>query len=282
MIRTFYQRPQRSGCADERLSRLRPERLPDQPRLSQRGLGQSLRQADAGASPASPSGSRSMPAPRASAACRLQEMITYALLGGAVTGAIRYEAIIGGIGNALKTGDVAVWLLKPVSFPLYIIVSELGRVAYRFLFMVVPTVAVVALIYGMQPPAIRLPRRDVRRLLAPRLSRSSASSRRCSASSPSGSSPRSRSNGRCRRCSTCSRAASSRSGSSRSPSAAIARHLPFAWIVYYPSAVWLGRLIAGGNAHSISASDSAGPQRWPLGVAWLWRKASTRIIVQGG
>ncbi len=79
----------------------------------------------------------------------LQQMITYALLGGIVTGAIRYETIISMIGRALQTGDVAVWLLKPVSFPLYIIVSELGRAAYRLVVLVIPTVAVVALVYGM-------------------------------------------------------------------------------------------------------------------------------------
>ena len=99
----------------------------------------------------------------------LEEMITYALLGGAVTGAIRYEAIVGGIGNALKTGDVAVWLLKPVSFPLYIIVSELGGLGLP-----------VSLHGGADgrggradlrhaAAGVRLSRRDVRPLLAPRL-----------------------------------------------------------------------------------------------------------------
>ena len=51
--------------------------------------------------------------------------------------------------HALKTGEVAVWLLKPVSFPLYVIVSELGRSLFRLVFLALPTVVVVALIYGM-------------------------------------------------------------------------------------------------------------------------------------
>src|SRR5690606_208237 len=74
----------------------------------------------------------------------LQQMVTYALLGGAVTGAIRYETIISSIGGALKTGDVAVWLLKPASFPLYVIATEIGRAIFRLVVLVVPTVAVVA------------------------------------------------------------------------------------------------------------------------------------------
>ncbi|MGO7165193.1 ABC transporter permease, partial [Rhizobium johnstonii] len=50
----------------------------------------------------------------------LQQMVTYALLGGAVMGATRPERIIGEIGRSLKTGDIAVWLLKPLSYPLYL------------------------------------------------------------------------------------------------------------------------------------------------------------------
>jgi ABC-2 type transport system permease protein len=82
----------------------------------------------------------------------LQQMVTYALIGG-FSAIVRYELIISGIGNALKTGDVAVWLLKPVNFPLYIIVSELGRALFRLIALAVPTIAVVALVYGILPPA---------------------------------------------------------------------------------------------------------------------------------
>jgi ABC-2 type transport system permease protein len=210
----------------------------------------------------------------------LKEMITYALLGGAVTGAIRYEAIVGGIGNALKTGDVAVWLLKPVSFPLYIIVSELGAAVYRFLFMVVPTVAVVALIYGMQPPAsvfhgvMFIPYwllayaiisliSALFGLLAFWLLTSFALEW------------------------TMQALLNLLSGSLipfwffPEAFAAIARHLPFAWIVYYPSAVWLGRLTPA-ETLSYFGIGLVWAAAMAAGVAWLWRKASSRIIVQGG
>ena len=210
----------------------------------------------------------------------LEEMITYALLGGAVTGAIRYEAIVGGIGNALKTGDVAVWLLKPVSFPLYIIVSELGASVYRFLFMVVPTVAVVALVYGMLPPAsvfhgvMFIPYwllafaiisliSALFGLLAFWLLTSFALEW------------------------TMQALLNLFSGALipfwffPEPFAAIARHLPFAWIVYYPSAVWLGRL-SPAETLTYFGVGLGWAAAMALGVAWLWRKASSRIIVQGG
>ena len=210
----------------------------------------------------------------------LQQMITYALLGGIVTGAIRYETIISMIGRALQTGDVAVWLLKPVSFPLYIIVSELGRAAYRLVVLVIPTVAVVALVYGMLPPASifhgvmflaylalayaiialistlfglvsfwLLTSFSLEWLMQALLNLLSGQF------IPFWFFPKTFGD--------------------------IAAHLPFAWIVYYPAAVWLGRMDVAGTL--IYFGIGCG---WALlmafGVAWLWRSASTRVIVQGG
>ena len=210
----------------------------------------------------------------------LQQMITYALLGGLVTGAIRYEMIISQIGRSLQTGDVAVWLLKPVSFPLYIIVSELGRAAYRLVVLVLPTVAVVALVYGMLPPAsifhgvmfvaylalayaiislasalfgliafwlltsfsLEWLMQAILNLLSGQLI-------------PFWFFPQ--------------------------PFGEISAHLPFAWIVYYPSAVWLGRLDEGATL-AYFGIGCGWAVLMALGVAWLWSKASTRIVVQGG
>lgn len=210
----------------------------------------------------------------------LTQMVTYALLGGVITGAIRYELIISGIGRALQTGDVAVWLLKPVSFPLYVIVSELGRALFRLLVLVVPTVAVVALVYGMLPPASVF---DGAMFVAYLLLGYAI---------------------------TCLVSAlfglmafwlltsfslewlmqailNLLSGSLipfwffPQPFGAIAEHLPFAWIVYYPAAVWLGRLEEE-QALLYFAIGSGWAVLLALAVAWLWRLASTRIVVQGG
>jgi ABC-2 type transport system permease protein len=65
------------------------------------------------------------------------------------------------------------------------------------------------------------------------------------------------------------------------PFGVIAEHLPFAWIVYYPAAVWLGRLDPGQSLLYFGIG-----LLWAgllaLGVAALWRLASTRVVVQGG
>ncbi|MGY3611451.1 ABC-2 family transporter protein, partial [Bradyrhizobium sp. Lot11] len=83
----------------------------------------------------------------------LQQMVTYALLGGAVMGATRPERVISEIGRSLKSGDISVWLLKPISYPLYLFANESGSFGYRLMTQVIPTVAVTALFYGMLPPA---------------------------------------------------------------------------------------------------------------------------------
>jgi ABC-2 type transport system permease protein len=210
----------------------------------------------------------------------LQQMITYALLGGVITGAIRYETIISSIGNALKTGDVAVWLLKPVSFPLYVIATEIGRAAFRLVVLVVPTVAVVALVYGMLPPAsffdgvmfiaylilgyaITCLLSALFGLLAFWLLTSFSLEWLMQA------------------------ILNLLSGSLipfwffPQPFGVIAEHLPFAWIVYYPAAVWIGRFDPAQNLLYFGIGLG-----WAvmlgIAVAWLWSLASTRIVVQGG
>ena len=209
----------------------------------------------------------------------LQQMVTYALLGG-LSAIVRYELIISGIGQALKTGDVAVWLLKPVSFPLYVIVSELGRALFRLVVLAVPTIVVVALVYGMLPPAsvfdgamfvaylllgnaILCLLSALFGLIAFWLLTSFSLEWLMQA------------------------ILNLLSGSLipfwffPQPFGAICAHLPFAWIVYYPAAVWLGRFEQG-ECWLYLAIGTGWAVLMALGVAWLWRLASTRIVVQGG
>lgn len=83
----------------------------------------------------------------------LAEMITYAVIGDTVFAAWSYANLINSIGRTIKTGDVAVFLLKPLRYPLYLLATECGNLAYRLLTVVLPIAAVVALTYGMLPPA---------------------------------------------------------------------------------------------------------------------------------
>lgn len=210
----------------------------------------------------------------------ISDMITYALLGGVVMGATRYDRIVRHVGNALKTGDVAVWLLKPVHYPLYLLAIEAGASAYTFLLAVVPTIVIVALTYGMQPPAsafhglmfvgfcalsfmIHFLCAAIFGVLAFWLMTvfslewllQSLISLLSGLLIPFWFFPE--------------------------PFGNIASHQPLAWLVYYPSAVWLGRL------DTVQTLLYFG-----FGLAWLgllaallallWHRASSRITVQGG
>lgn len=210
----------------------------------------------------------------------LQQMVTYALLGGAVMGATRHERVMGEISRALKTGDIAVWLLKPLSYPLYLFANEAGSFLYRLVTQVIPTIAFTALFYGMLAPASPfhgvmfvafwalsfcllflmsalfglaafwlMTTFSLDWILGALLTFFSG------LLVPFWFFPE--------------------------PLATIARHTPFAWIVYYPNAVYLGQLSVGDTWLHLGMGLG-----WMAcflaAVAWLWSRASTRIIVQGG
>ena len=63
--------------------------------------------------------------------------------------------------------------------------------------------------------------------------------------------------------------------------AAVLKYLPFAWIAFHPSAVYLGEVEAG-EAIGLLAIGAG----WLLALAgilvFLWSRASRRLVVQGG
>src|SRR5690606_15974308 len=175
---------------------------------------------------------------------------------------------------------VAVWLLKPVRYPLYLLALEAGMTAYTFLLAVIPTIVIVALLYGMLPPAslfhgvmfiafcglsfiIHFLTAALFGLLAFWLMTVFVLVRLLQGLVtflsgllvPFWSFPVS--------------------------FGTIASHLPLAWLVYSPSCVWLGRL-----------DPAMTLAYFGLGIVWatllaaalalLWRRASSRITVQGG
>lgn len=210
----------------------------------------------------------------------ITDMITYALLGGVVMGATRYDRIVRQVGAALKTGDVAVWLLKPVHYPLYLLAVEAGMSAYTFLLAVVPTIIVVALVYGMLPPAspfhaamfiafcglsfiIHFLFAALFGVLAFWLMTvfslewllQSLITLLSGLLVPFWFFPE--------------------------PLGTIAGHQPLAWLVYYPSAVWLGRLdVPETLVYFTLGLGWAG--LLALALVLLWHRASSRITVQGG
>ena len=83
----------------------------------------------------------------------LKQMITYAILAASILNAWEYAPLIRGIDRALKSGEIAIYLLRPVSYPLYLLASQTGDLAYGVLVAVLPATLIAILIYGILPPA---------------------------------------------------------------------------------------------------------------------------------
>lgn len=83
----------------------------------------------------------------------LRDMITYAVIGGTVANAWDWRRLLNAVGDSVSSGDVAVYLLKPLSYPLYLFATECGNLFYRLATVAAPVVVVVALVHGLQPPA---------------------------------------------------------------------------------------------------------------------------------
>jgi ABC-2 type transport system permease protein len=210
----------------------------------------------------------------------LPQMVTYALIGGTVLSAWQWRRLLNLVGNSVTSGDVAVYLLKPLHYPLYLFATECGNLAYRLVVVGAPVVLVVALVYGMAPPASLfhglmfipfwalsfvimfllaalcgliafwlLTAFSLEWLLQGLLSLLSGTA------IPLWLFP--------------------------GPVAAVVTLLPFAWIGYHPIAVYLGKTsvtqtwvyLGAGLAWAVLLTAA---------VALLWRKAALRIVVQGG
>lgn len=82
----------------------------------------------------------------------LPDMVAYAILNTAVA-ALLMDRLYRDADDRLRTGDIAVDLVKPLRYPLFLLADQLGRSAYQLLFTVTPTVAVAWLLFGFSPPA---------------------------------------------------------------------------------------------------------------------------------
>ncbi len=79
-------------------------------------------------------------------------LVTYSILTTLVAGLLM-TGLYRDADDRLRTGDIAVDLLKPLRYPLYLFSDGLGRSAYQLLFTVVPTLAVAWPLFGFSPPA---------------------------------------------------------------------------------------------------------------------------------
>jgi len=82
----------------------------------------------------------------------LPQMITYALIAGPMA-FWDYQRLFYEIDNAVKSGDVAVTLLKPLHYPAVLLASTVGNIGFGLITGVLPVILVVSLTLGIVPPA---------------------------------------------------------------------------------------------------------------------------------
>jgi ABC-2 type transport system permease protein len=210
----------------------------------------------------------------------LADMITYALIGGSLSTAWPYHPLLNTVERSVRTGDVAVYLLKPISYPLYLFANEWGLLLFRLFAIVLPTIAIAGAIYGMQPPAslfhgamfvvLWLVGFALLFLMAVA----------------------------CGLCAFWLLTAFTFDWLLASiliifsgnflplwffpePWASVIGALPFAFVGYYPTAVYLGKLTAGATWGVLALGIFWAAVLTGL-VAFLWSRAERRIVVQGG
>lgn len=81
----------------------------------------------------------------------LDQMITYVILNAAMY-AFVLTSLYNDVDTRLRSGDIAIDILRPVQYPLLVLADSLGRAAYRALFMVVPIVILSSLMFGFSAP----------------------------------------------------------------------------------------------------------------------------------
>lgn len=210
----------------------------------------------------------------------LADMTSYAVLGSIVTTAWDWRRLLNTVGDSISSGDVAVFLLKPLRYPLYLFATECGNLGYKLSAIAVPVIVVVALVYGVKLPASLfhgllfvpffvlsflimfllallcgllafwlMTAFSIEWLLQGILTLLSGSAL------PLWIFP--------------------------AEVGRVVMCLPFAWISYHPAAVYLGKVDVTETWVYLSLGVG-----WAailaLAVAWLWRRAALRITVQGG
>lgn len=209
----------------------------------------------------------------------LPEMITYAILAGTVL-YWNVERVIKQVGEDVRTGDVTIYLVKPVHYPGYVLTTHFGHYLFEQTVTTIPVALVIGVAVGLLPPAspfhgamffaywamswlMLFTLATMCGLLAFWLMTAFAlewllkgiMALASGAIVPLWFMP---------------------------PAlAAICSYLPFAWVSYYPSAVYLGKLDVAATWTHLGIG-----LLWLaiLGgfTGWLWSQARHRLVVQGG
>lgn len=210
----------------------------------------------------------------------LTDMVGYSVIGGTVAMAWYPIEMIYLIGRSLRSGDVSVFLIKPLHYPAYTLATEFGKFVYRAVTVVAPVLLIVGLVIGFPPPSSWLDALAFPVFWALGFGITFSMAAICgilafwmmTAFSLEW---------------FLSAAISIFSGTFipfwffPEPLGAMLTYQPFAWTAYYPAAVYLGKL-----------EPTALLAMFALGLFWLailvccvlalWRASASRISIQGG
>lgn len=82
----------------------------------------------------------------------LQDMVTYVILNALLT-TLLMDQIFQNVDERLRTGNIALDLIKPYRYPFYLAFEQLGNACFQFIFTVVPTFIFAILFFGFHAPS---------------------------------------------------------------------------------------------------------------------------------
>lgn len=83
----------------------------------------------------------------------LAQMVTYAILGATIFSTWDATQILREIGADIRSGNVVSHLMRPYSYPVSLFARQLGVRAHDMLILGLPVAVVMGCVYGFQPPA---------------------------------------------------------------------------------------------------------------------------------
>ncbi|MBD8497714.1 ABC transporter permease [Paenibacillus arenosi] len=81
----------------------------------------------------------------------MSEMVTYSIITTSVMNLLMTR-VYQTIDSKLQSGDICSDLQKPISYPWYLFFEQLGTVSFQLLFNVVPSILIALLLFGVQLP----------------------------------------------------------------------------------------------------------------------------------
>ncbi|WP_454191590.1 ABC transporter permease [Paenibacillus sp. Marseille-Q7038] len=82
----------------------------------------------------------------------VEQMITYSIIN-TLLGALLLNGISEKVDNSLKSGFIATELIKPISYPFYLLSEGLGNSFYQLIFTSIPSLFIAWFFFGFLPPA---------------------------------------------------------------------------------------------------------------------------------